>query len=235
MGNILVTVPHATCPPGGPGPDHLCDIAAPAAARQLAAAVRARGAVVELFLGDIPRGCRLQHRGCRVCDLNRMRCADTPWRRAVRATLARARWLLDVHSSPGDARSFGGRGFVILLNAENRPLAGATARRVIAAVRRLGIGAALLRGRSPDGRPGNAIIAEAAIAGVPAMLLEFSERLGAAERQQIAEIVAAAVLTTRAAVLTARARRAHSKQARGALSRKRAKRTAPTNNENQHY
>ncbi len=102
---LLVTVPHAFCEPGADDNAHPCDSVALTAARALVARLRRMlrtRADVVLLAADRPRA---------ECDLNRVQCRDSAWRRALfafaRENRARLALVLDVHSFPPDYDGYG--------------------------------------------------------------------------------------------------------------------------------
>ena len=182
---VLLTVPHALCPPRYVEPPaHPCDWTAWDSALLLAAALEATGDVVPVLApADVPRF---------VCDLNRARCRDTPYRRRVRRHLRERRGVatlvLDVHSFPAEYEGFGDVPLAVLDDV------GRGARRPSA------LGASLARWMDDAGVPMNLLPGvyndiqdEARYSlGVPALLLEFNEGIaGTAYARRIAREIAA--------------------------------------------
>jgi len=160
--SILVTAPHALTPVRR---ERASDRSARVGARQLVAALRARGANVEYLEADVVR---------EECDLNRAEACDSPshFKDQYRAALARRpAYVIDMHSFPDEERwqldTDTHIDAVVLYEAryehEARALAGALRR-------------ARVNAYAIAGQPGvNFIITEASRAVIPNVLVELNE------------------------------------------------------------
>jgi len=185
---VLLTVPHARCPPHPL--DHECDFAALAAAHALAdaferAARSRRAGAFRLRPALVVPG-PTEYR--RVCDLNRRRCRDTtPYRRRLTADMSRpdVALLIDVHSFPPNTdRVFDDADVVILDDTAHAAWSGYAVAllRMLAAAHDGGGGgggtsAFPVRVRLVKGAHNDIEEEARGVFGLPAILIEFNERL----------------------------------------------------------
>ncbi len=161
---VLLTVPHANCPPTASAGGHPCDIAAKKAARLIYRSKHNTSAEPPRTPSKTPRS---------ECDLNRLRCRDHPWRTLLSERLDKGdvSFVLDVHSYPPYVRRWAAYEIIILDDTpSHRPFASYAVDFVRYMSRRdvrVGIG----RGVNND------IQDEAREAGISSMLIEFNEAL----------------------------------------------------------
>jgi hypothetical protein len=167
--SVVITVPHAVCDERKPRSRHTCDFAAPAAAEALR---RELGSIATVVPASINRE--------RV-DMNRPAGRDLPERRAAFAM--RPDFVLDVHSFDDGAPLYAGCDIVLM---DIEPLQPSTLA-LLAELRRA-IGK---RAGFAYGSHANDILEEMRSAGVPAVLVEFSET---ADVESAARTVAEAVV-----------------------------------------
>lgn len=184
---VFLTVPHAECTFSGTQSDdgntdsHWCDLSAKSAAVAIANALTKRELVVVSFVSDTHR---------RICDLNRTRCRDQGFRPQLTEATRRRRplVLLDVHSFPRDHNSE--LDFYILVDYlpnfhDESVVASRLARSLVTFLKsHTNMRVEVLSGVNND------IVDTSMTAGIPALLLEFSEALGDKETGTIADAVA---------------------------------------------
>lgn len=150
---ILLTVPHAYCDElliyG-----HYCDPIAEEMAKKIS-----RKIPVDLEIGDIPRP---------VCDLNRIACRITDFRRRISRKIKNFDLILDIHSYPSDSE-YGPWDITIL--EDRQPNLNLTSYSLYKYLQSFGINVGLIYGKDND------IIDEANEKGVDAFLIEFNESL----------------------------------------------------------
>jgi hypothetical protein len=96
--NVVITMPHHTCPLGDGGPGHQCDLHVGVIGVQIGGLLRERGYGAVILFGNVERTAK---------DLNRPESRGTVFRQAVDAELGYARFLLDLHSYPGSDGELG--------------------------------------------------------------------------------------------------------------------------------
>ena len=173
---LVITVPHTFHVGFLPREMHATDFSALDAARDLQKAFSAN-VVTRVFVGDVPRF---------LVDLNRPQSRNTQWRRRVTDLLrflGRRAVQLDVHSFPDDPWT--GKEIVVMDTARGHEWA----RDLAKGLRRRGINAYYIRGS-----PRNDLIQTSEALHVPAVLLEFNEKLASPRRREIAAALAAELL-----------------------------------------
>jgi len=178
---VIITVPHATCPPLVDNPrnakiGHPCDIGAPHASAVLRDMLEAtHKCSVAYRVGDVPRT---------TSDLNRPESHSREWRRNLCLELQSQNvvCLLDVHSFPKKEGTFGPLDLVVMHAAY--PLKWHRELR------------AAITDAVPDVKAGNAegslendILVDARMHGVPAVIVEFSESLSEDALRKICEAI----------------------------------------------
>lgn len=161
---LLITVPHARCPPNVPPDSHPCDFAA----ERMAKLIHQRVPNSKLLLGDVPRT---------ALDLNRSAARESAYRETLRGLVHEGVTVLDVHSYPRGAFRTNTE-TVLLSNPANRAESASLAE----AIQGRGVSTALLRGARND------IQQEMTELGIPALLLEVRED-GAAPLPLVAKAV----------------------------------------------
>jgi hypothetical protein len=183
-GTVLLTVPHATCPPRSDTDawwrtgNHACDFGAPPAAVSLEAALVKCGRKVEVLSSPVART---------TTDMNRSWSRDSEWRKHLAARMRNPPidCLIDVHSFPPEHEPFGGSDIMVMSYAPEAPwqpelvryMRDHTASKIGYIVQ----------------ENANDIIRDAHSHGVPAVLIEFSEGLTPAQLAAVTRAIAAFV------------------------------------------
>ena len=161
---VLLTVPHANCPPSSSSSGHPCDIAAKKAARLIYRSKNNTNAEPPRTPSKTPRS---------ECDLNRRRCRNHPWRTLLSKRLGKGdvSFVLDVHSYPPYVTGWAAYEIVILDDTpSHRPFA-SYAVDFVRYMDKRGVRVGIGRGGNHD------IQDEAREAGIRSMLIEFNEAL----------------------------------------------------------
>jgi len=171
---VVITVPHAACPPD-PDP-HWCDFAAPEIARALHRAIP-RSELIESEVHRDPGQIAVDGRP--GSDQNRpWGRRDTEFRRRLDAAFdRRPDLLIDVHSFGEGA--FGEGINMVILDPSPTFAPDRASAALVGALRSAGVRAAIVQGSNV-----NSIVVEARARGIKAVLAEFGERLGANERNR---------------------------------------------------
>ncbi len=160
---VVVTVPHAQCPPIAIPTSHPCDLLAPQAARCLWLK-QEKIDVHRPFFGTIPRT---------ECDLNRVQCRNTSYRKRVREFVLENQestvFVLDIHSYPPDTNEWTSYELVVLDDSTTKPRDYSFA--FVDFMKDSGIPILLGKGK------GNDILVEMRGLGQRSFLLEFNESL----------------------------------------------------------
>jgi DNA-binding LacI/PurR family transcriptional regulator len=160
MAKIILSVPHAHCRSESDKILHFCDVVAGDAARELQKRLTDAGHEVMLHIGDINR---------EEMDLNRSVSRNTEFRKKLEADFSKADFLLDVHST-FRSRITWEEDLVILKwktnEADNRKYTYDLLKKLVDQ----DLSAAIVYARAEDD-----IVDQATHAGLPAVLVEFSE------------------------------------------------------------
>lgn len=160
MARIILSAPHAHCRSESDKILHFCDVVAGDAARALQKRLTDAGHEVMLHIGDINR---------EEMDLNRSVSRNTEFRKKLEADFSKADALLDIHSSPRNRITWN-EDLVILKwktqEADNRKYTYALLKQLVGQ----DLDVSIAYARAEDD-----IVDQATHAGLPAVLVEFSE------------------------------------------------------------
>jgi len=160
MAKIILSAPHALCRSESDKILHFCDVVAGDVARDLQKRLTDTGHKVMLHIGDINR---------EEMDLNRSVSRNTEFRKKLEADFSKADCLLDVHSSPRNRITWN-EDLVILKwktkEADNRKYTNDLLKKLVDQ----DLDVSITYAQAEDD-----IVDQATHAGLPAMLVEFSE------------------------------------------------------------
>ena len=178
MAKILLTVPHAACRSGDDKQKHTCDIVAERCARKLFDLLTDKGHRVSIRIATVNR---------MEVDYNRPESRGTEWRKNLAKDYPKADFLIDCHSYP---QEFHWPLDLVILKwldengGDNREIVYGLFDKAI----KKDVNAATAYAQKQ-----NDIVCSALEAGLPAVLVEFSERAVAEKADKVVERFAEAV------------------------------------------